>query len=1122
MRPALRRTVALPVAASFFVLGSCGDDVSVVAPPPPPSIKAVSVAPASASLRIGESLVMVAVVSADSGADRSVSWSSADPRRVSVTANGIATGVSEGVAVVTATSRANGSVQGTATIAVLPAPTVKQLAIVPASLSLRVGQTAPLVPVIVADSGADRTILWSSADPSRVSVSSSGVITGIAEGIAVITATSRARPDITASSSVNVVPAAGVRAVAVTPQTLDLTIGQQLAIAVTVDADPGIARTVSFTSTDPSIATVSPSGVVSGVASGSTTIRVAATADPGVFATVVASVRPPDPPKVSIQSITQGGTTLPVNLNGAGGQLEVAMNVESGGQPLQRLELVVSQNGRDTVVASQVYAASLQREVPADRLTLTALSQMSGDAAAHAAALSASAAAVPSTVVLSFQSAMYDPATGAVAFKNGAATLRAVLRSTGTGSVPGTTATNSVALSLLNRDGFHVTMRALSSTDTAQATDAAGLRWVQAGRGLEVTTVPVLYSDRGVGTRVIAFPGNAPAGSRLSTKSGVAVDTVLLPNYTTANSGAPYLSGETPSLTATDAAGNPLILVGSTGTNGAGILNAGPAIIAGSALQGVRVDNAPPPAGATFTLSTATNNSNNWVNGPYEFATGLTGIAGDAGVGLRGSNTSPTAASVQATYRVTGGALTDTAVVVRGSDLQATDSHLAYAAVARYSDRLGNARTVAMTASAPVHPLTTFGVDVLAPTVRFLATPPAGQTVAASNSIFLSLASVPAFGVEAIDDRAGFGPLPVRASITRLAQPNPPGLTSGTTTCALGTLVTGACAPDTLAFEALPLGDAYRRLSVPVDNGSGVEGYYTYAASVVDQAGNSASVTPRSILFDQGTGASAPMISSISFPALMRGNQPVTFLPNATDNVELISASLLVAYPNLPTARFIGYESTAQPPARGFVAIGAPFDNVLTSPLTSGSVFTIPQFIRALEIVDGADQPQPYNAATVKPDSVNAVVRDATGDLGGTAATLPTNVAILPGFVESPSVAAPGFAALTGLKQLAYWRRRVAGTLQFEAVGPSGQTQSPFARVVLLQLVTSANCAGCGVAPNSTYWRIVSELTAPVGLDNGIERLWRYDFGSRTSGQSYVAVGVSADGDAIASRVVVP
>ena len=1125
----VRRALVSSACLATLSLGACGDDVSVVAPPPEPAIKSVVVSPGGAAIRVGETLVMVAFVNADSGAVRTVRWSSADPRRASVTANGIVTGISEGIAVITATSTVRAEVQASATITVLPGPTVRQVAIVPATLSLRVGETSPLVPVVAADSGADRTVIWSSVDPSRVSVSSTGVITALAEGTAVITATSRARPDIAASAAVTVVPAAGVRSVAVTPQGLELLLGQQQALAVTVDADPGVARTVTYSTNDASIATVSGAGVVTGVGAGTATITVAATADPRVAATVVATVKPPTAPTVSIQSVTQGGTSLPVNLAGAAGQLDVSINVAAGTDPLQRLDLVISQNGRDSVVASQVYAASLAARTSLARTSLAPRLTSSGDSAhdlaRHVAALQHAAALVTSSVVLSFRSNMYDAATGTVAFRNGPATIRAVARSVAGSAGAGPTATNSVAVTLDNRDGFHVSMRPLASTGIANATDANGLRWVQAGQGLEVTTIPVSFSARGVGSRILSYPGNAPVATLFSTKAGIAVDTILLPSYSAPTAGPSYAAGELPAIIASDLNANQLLLTGTPGTEGAGILNLAPRLVAGSAVLGLRIDNAPPPAGATFTLSTATGNSNNWVNGAYEFSSGLTGIAGDLGVGLPGANAGATAASVQATYRVTGGALTDTAVVRLGSDLSATDSHLAYSAEARYGDRLGNARSVALTASGPVHPLSTFGVDVLPPITRLLTTAPAGQVVASNQAVYTTLVSggsTLAFGVEAIDDRAGFGATPVLASIRLLAQPNPIGGNTGTTTCVLGTLANGTCTATPTAFEVAALPDAYRRLSVPVDAGTGSEGYYTYSVSVRDQAGNESAPLTRAVLYDQGTGGSAPLVSTVTIPAPMRGNQPVTFLPSAVDNVELYRASLFVSYPNLPTATSIGYEApSTTPPSNGAVAIGTLFDPFLTSPVTDGNVFTIAQFIRALEVVDGADAPQPYNAATVKPDGVNVIVHDAP-DLAP--ATVASNVPIFGSFVESPSTPTPGFAALTGLQQLLKWRRTPAGAnpLRFEAVGPSGQTRSPFARVILLQLITPANCAGCGLAPNASYWRVVNETTSVTGLDNGIERLWRYDFGSRTSGQSYIAVGVTGEGDAIASQVVVP
>ncbi|MBK6306151.1 MAG: Ig-like domain-containing protein [Gemmatimonadetes bacterium] len=520
----VRRALVSSACLATLSLGACGDDVSVVAPPPEPAITSVVVSPGGAAIRVGETLVMVAFVNADSGAVRTVRWSSADPRRASVTANGIVTGISEGIAVITATSTVRAEVQASATITVLPGPTVRQVAIVPATLSLRVGETSPLVPVVAADSGADRTVIWSSVDPSRVSVSSTGVITALAEGTAVITATSRARPDIAASAAVTVVPAAGVRSVAVTPQGLELLLGQQQALAVTVDADPGVARTVTYSTNDASIATVSGAGVVTGVGAGTATITVAATADPRVAATVVATVKPPTAPAVSIRSVTQGGTSLPVNLAGAAGQLDVSINVAAGTDPLQRLDLVISQNGRDSVVASQVYAASLAARTSLARTSLaprlTSPGDSAHDLARHVAALRHAVALVTSPVVLSFRSNMYDAATGTVAFRNGPATIRAVARSVAGSAGAGPTATNSVAVTLDNRDGFHVSMRPLASTGIANATDANGLRWVQAGQGLEVTTIPVSYSARGVGSRILSYPGNAPVAHALLHQGG--------------------------------------------------------------------------------------------------------------------------------------------------------------------------------------------------------------------------------------------------------------------------------------------------------------------------------------------------------------------------------------------------------------------------------------------------------------------------------------------------------------------------------------------------------------------------------------------------------------------------
>ena len=83
------------------------------------AIEAVSVEPASARVRVGETIELDAVVTVASGAPNSdVNWSSSDDAVAAVDAAGVVTGVSVGSAIVTATSVFDSTVSGSADIGV--------------------------------------------------------------------------------------------------------------------------------------------------------------------------------------------------------------------------------------------------------------------------------------------------------------------------------------------------------------------------------------------------------------------------------------------------------------------------------------------------------------------------------------------------------------------------------------------------------------------------------------------------------------------------------------------------------------------------------------------------------------------------------------------------------------------------------------------------------------------------------------------------------------------------------------------------------------------------------------------------------------------------------------------
>ena len=978
-------------------------------------------------------------------------------------------------------------------------PQVREIEVVPTTASLKVGETLIMTARVKADSGADRTVNWSSSDPRRATVSETGIVTGVSEGTVVITASAKAQPDIAKSATLTVTPKPTAHALRVTPENVSLAVGETQQLSVTVTADEGVDRSVTFTSGNPAVAAVTATGLITAIAPGTAPIRVATVVDTTLFVAIGVSVRAPTPPQISIQSITQGTRQTPVNFANVTGQIDVTLNVQPGAEPLARVDLVMSQPGRpDTVVASHGYSTSRNVVSAAQRLAGAPNESWEEAAARALAALNAA-----DQIVLSFRTDGYSPTTGAVAFRNGPSSLSAVVVTLGKAGSSEHRAAVSTAMTLNNADGFYVTLSNLTSTSRPSAVDSRGLGWVQAGAGLVVTSVPVLYSGRTLATRVISFPGGAPVASQVSTKIGIATDTVALGAYELDASSAAYVSGERPAISGNDITGQPLRVVGTSG-DGSGIINAQPNADIGTPLSGIRVDNVGPPPGAAFQLTSVNGNTQNWIGSAYAFSSGLTGIVQDKGVGLTGAANPPTATSVNAQYRAIGGGLTDTLLVTVGADLPPSNVNTAYTVVARYGDRLGNTRTVPLSGNVD-NPLQTLGVDVLPPLVRYLTAPLAGQALISkfTDSVYVALDQGGAplvYGIEAIDDRAGLGNDPVYATLTHFGPP-------GTTTCIVGTLVNGPCTPNAVPFEATAL-DGYRVKTQIIDGGASVEGYYTYRAYVRDRAGNTSQTISKAVLYDQGTGASAPVVASITYPALMRGGQPVPFAPVASDNIELIRGQLYLRYPNLPGAtQTLAYEGGST----GYFTIGTPFDNTLSTVIVGGPGFTVPLFIRALEVTSATHAPQAYTPLTVKPNGVNVVVRDVPNVQP---ATLAASVTIQPVAVESPNGATPGFANLTGINTLAHWRPFGAGfnPLRFEAVGPSGQTQSPFVRVLLARLSP-------GIGGSGQVWRVVQEVLSPTGFDNGIERIWQYDFGSQGSG-SFIAIGVTSQGDAIATQVV--
>ena len=201
---------------------------------------------------------------------RPVTWTSSNGAVASVTPAGLVTANAVGAATITATIE---GVSANATVTVSPVP-VGSVTIAPSSATVTVGQTAALVPTVKDATGlivTDRVVAWSSSDDHIATVSTGGVVRGIAPGAVVISATSEG---VSGSAAVTVVSVA-VGSVTVLPTSATVQLGATTTLTATVkDVTGAVAtdRQVVWSTSNGSVASVSSTGEVTGKATGTATI----------------------------------------------------------------------------------------------------------------------------------------------------------------------------------------------------------------------------------------------------------------------------------------------------------------------------------------------------------------------------------------------------------------------------------------------------------------------------------------------------------------------------------------------------------------------------------------------------------------------------------------------------------------------------------------------------------------------------------------------------------------------------------------------------------------------------------------------------------------------------------
>ena len=206
---------------------------------------------------------------------KKVSYYSSDENIVEVDSSGNVLGKKEGTAIITVMASDGSGVKAECRVTVKDVK-VTGISLSDSSASIVVGNSKQLsVKEIKPSNATNKSVRWSSSDTSIVSVDQSGLIKGVKEGEATISVISNDGSNI--KTSIKVV----VSKIAVTGVKLDHTkaiteVGDKTTIKATVSPSNATYKSVKWSSSNTSIATVSSSGVVTGKGQGKATLKAVA------------------------------------------------------------------------------------------------------------------------------------------------------------------------------------------------------------------------------------------------------------------------------------------------------------------------------------------------------------------------------------------------------------------------------------------------------------------------------------------------------------------------------------------------------------------------------------------------------------------------------------------------------------------------------------------------------------------------------------------------------------------------------------------------------------------------------------------------------------------------------
>jgi uncharacterized protein YjdB len=249
-------------------------------------VAAVELNKTNVNLELGRTEQLTATIAPAAASFKEVTWISSDEDVAVVSNTGLVTAKQLGTATITVTTNDEGkTAQAHVTVSDVRTAAIS---LDKSSVRLRSGETVSVTASVLPEDAKDRMLSWSIADNGVATVDQEGIVTAVSNGSTTLTVTANDGGATPVTIPVIVADVLNVSEVNLTPETATVEAGKSIQLSAAVVPETADNTNVTWNSSDPSVAVVDASGLVTTLKAGSATITVT-TEDGGHTATATIS-----------------------------------------------------------------------------------------------------------------------------------------------------------------------------------------------------------------------------------------------------------------------------------------------------------------------------------------------------------------------------------------------------------------------------------------------------------------------------------------------------------------------------------------------------------------------------------------------------------------------------------------------------------------------------------------------------------------------------------------------------------------------------------------------------------------------------------------------------------------